>query len=118
MTTERLIFTLLSVPVLLLALFFLYTAPLRALSALRSSHSRQLRVPAMWLLAAWGVFVVLLVAYVASGWWYRENIVIQPVDPLEVFALLMVLVFGIHLPSVAYGRLRKARRKADAAQSP
>jgi hypothetical protein len=117
MTTERLIFTLLSVPVLLLALFFLYTAPLRVVSALRSSHSRQLRVPAMWLLGAWAVFVVLLVAYLVSGWWYRENIAVQPVDPLEVFALLMVLVFGIHLPSVAYGRLRKARKKALAAES-
>jgi hypothetical protein len=118
MTTERLIFTLLSAPVLLLALFFLYTAPLRVVSALRSAHSKQLRVPAMWLLAAWGFFVVLLVAYFASGWWHRENIAVRPVDPLEVLALLMVLVFGIHLPSVAYGRLRKARRKADAAQSP
>jgi hypothetical protein len=117
MTTERLIFTLLSVPVFLLALFFLYTAPLRVISALRSSHSRELRVPAMWLLGAWAVFVVLLVAYFASGWWYRENIITQPVDPLEIFALLMVLVFGIHLPSVAYGRLRKARRKALAAES-
>ncbi len=117
MTTERLIFTLLSVPVLLLALFFLYTAPLRVVSALRSSHSKEVRVPAMWLLAAWAVFVVLLVAYFVSGWWYRENIAIQPVDPLEVFALLMVLVFGIHLPSVAYGRLRKARRKALAAET-
>lgn len=118
MNTERLIFTLISVPVLLLALFFLYTAPLRVVSALRSSHSRQVRVPAMWLLAAWAFFVVLLVVYFVSGWWYRENIAIQPVDPLEVFALLLVLVFGIHLPSVAYGRLRKARRKADVAQSP
>jgi hypothetical protein len=117
MTTERLIFTLLSVPVLLLALFFLYTAPLRAVSALRSSNSREVRVPAMWLLAAWVVFVALLVAYFASGWWYRENIAVRPVDPLEVFALLLVLVFGIHLPSVAYGRLRTARKKALAAES-
>jgi hypothetical protein len=118
MITERLIFTLISVPVLLLALFFLYTAPLRVVSALRSSHSREVRAPAMRLLAAWAVFVVLLVAYFASGWWYRENIAVREVDPLEVFALLMVLVFGIHLPSVAYGRLRKARKKALAAESP
>jgi len=40
------------------------------------------------------------------------------VDPLEVFCLLMLLVFGIHLPSVGYGRLRKARKKALAAESP
>ena len=71
----------------------------------------------MWLLVAWAVFVYMLVVYFASGWWYRENIAIRPVDPLEVFTLLLVLVFGIHLPSVAYGRLRKARKKADAAGS-
>jgi ABC-type uncharacterized transport system permease subunit len=118
MTTERLIFTLVSVPVLLLALFFLCAAPLRAVSALRSSKSREVRVPAVWLLLAWAVFVAVLVAYFVSGWWYRENIVIRPVDPLEVFALLVVLVFGIHLPSVAYGRLAKARKAARAAESP
>ena len=117
MNTERLIFTLLSVPVLLLALFFLYTAPVRVVSALRSSKSREVRVPAMWLLGAWAVFVAMRVVYFASGWWYRENIAIRPVEPLEVFALLLVLVFGIHLPSVAYGRLRKARKKALAAES-
>jgi hypothetical protein len=117
MTTERLIFTLVSVPVLLGALFLLYAAPVRAVSALASSNSREVRVPAMWLLGAWAVFVALLVVYFASGWWYRENIVIRPVDPLEVFELLLVLVFGIHLPSVAYGRLRKARKKASAAES-
>ena len=56
MTTERLIFTLISVPVLLLALFFLYAAPYRALSALVSSKSSEVRVPATWLLAAWAVY--------------------------------------------------------------
>jgi hypothetical protein len=112
MTTERLIFTLISVPVLLLALFFLCAAPYRALSALASSKSAELRVPATWLLAAWAFFVAMLVVYFVSGWWYRENFLIRPVDPLEVFALLLVLVFGIHLPSVAYGRLAKARKKS------
>jgi glucan phosphoethanolaminetransferase (alkaline phosphatase superfamily) len=108
--TERLIFTLVAVPVLLLALFFLYAAPYKALSALASSKSREVRVPAAWLLGAWAVFVALLLVYFVSGWWYRENYLNRPVDPLEVFALLMALVFGIHLPSVAYGRLRKARK--------
>jgi glucan phosphoethanolaminetransferase (alkaline phosphatase superfamily) len=118
MPTERLIFTIVSVPVLLLALFFLVVAPFKVVSALRSSTSREIRVPATWLAAAWILFVAILVAYFVSGWWYRENIVIRPVDPLEVFALLIVLVFGIHLPSVGYGRLRKARKKARAAESP
>jgi glucan phosphoethanolaminetransferase (alkaline phosphatase superfamily) len=118
MTTERLIFTLVSAPVLLLALFFLYAAPARALSALASSRSREVRVPATWLLAVWAVFVALLLVYFVSGWWYRENILIRPVDPLEVFELVLVLVFGIHLPSVAYGRLAKARKTARAAESP
>jgi hypothetical protein len=97
-------------PVLLLALFFLYAAPYRALSALKSSKSSEVRVPATWLLAVWALFVAMLLVYFVSGWWYRENFLIRPVDPLEVFALLLVLVFGIHLPSVAYGRLRKARK--------
>ena len=110
MLTERLIFTLISVPVLLLALFFLYAAPYRALSALASSKSREVRVPATWLLAVWAFFIAMLLVYFVGGWWYRENILIRPVDPLEVFELLLVLVFGIHLPSVAYGRLAKARR--------
>ena len=113
MTNERLIFTLISVPVLLLAVFFLYAAPQRALSALGSSKSSEVRVPAKWLLAVWAFFVVMLLVYFVSGWWYRENYLIRPVDPLEVFELLLVLVFGIHLPSVAYGRLRKARKPAD-----
>jgi len=110
MMTERLIFTLISVPVLLLALFFLYAAPYRALSALASSKSSEVRVPATWLLAAWAFFVALLLVYFVSGWWYRENFLVRPVDPLEVFELLLALVFGIHLPSVAYGRLAKARK--------
>jgi hypothetical protein len=109
---ERLIFTIIAVPVLLLALFFLYAAPARAFSALASSKSREVRVPAKWLLAAWAVFVAMLLVYFVSGWWYRENYLMRPVDPLEVFELLLALVFGIHLPSVAYGRLRKARRTA------
>ena len=110
MVTERLIFTLILVPVLLLALFFLYAAPQRALSALASSKSSEVRVPATWLLGAWAFFVALLLVYFVSGWWYRENYLIRPVDPLEVFELALVLVFGIHLPSVAYGRLAKARK--------
>jgi glucan phosphoethanolaminetransferase (alkaline phosphatase superfamily) len=118
MPTERLIFTLVSVPVLLLALFFFCTSPYLAVQALRSSQNAQVRVAAKWLLAAWLVFAALIAAYFLSGWWYRENIIIRPVDPLEVFCLLMLLVFGIHLPSVGYGRLRKARKKALAAESP
>jgi len=110
MLTERLIFTLISLPVLLLALFFLYAAPYRALSALASSKASEVRVPANWLLAAWAFFVAMLLVYFVSGWWYRENLLIRPVDPLEVFELLLVLVFGVHLPSVAYGRLAKARK--------
>lgn len=118
MLTERLIFILVSLPVVLLALFFFCTSPYLAVSALRSSGDAKVRVAAKWLLAAWLVFVALLVAYFVSGWWYRENIVIRPVDPLEVFCLLMLLVFGIHLPSVGYGRLRRARKNARAAESP
>jgi len=118
MLTERLIFLIVSLPVLLLALFFLCTSPFLAASALGPSKSRELRVPALWLLATWIVFVAMLLVYFVGGWWYRENIVIRPVDPLEVFVLLLVLVFGVHLPSVAYGRLRKARKKANAAEAP
>jgi len=110
MTTERLIFMLVSVPVLLFALFFLCTSPFIAVSALASSKSREVRVPATWLLLTWLVFVAMLLVYFVSGWWYRENYLIRPVDPLEVFELTLVLVFGIHLPSVAYGRLAKARK--------
>jgi len=110
MLTERLIFTLISVPVLLLALFFLYAAPYRALSALASSKSSELRVPATWLLFEDASADAMLLVYFVGGWWYRENYLIRPVDPLEVFELLLVLVFGIHLPSVAYGRLAKARK--------
>ena len=117
MLTERLIFILIALPVLLVALFLLFAAPYRAVSALTSSTNAEVRVRAKWLLLAWGLFVVLIVVYFLSGWWYRENIVIRPVDPLEVFELVLLLVFGVHLPSVAYGRLRKARRKLAAAEN-
>ena len=115
MLTERLIFIIVSVPVILLALFFLIASPWCVVSALSTPANREVRVRAAWLTGAWVVFVVLLAVYFIGGWWYRENIVIRPVDPLEVFILLMLLVFGIHLPSVAYGRLRRARKNARAA---
>ena len=115
MPTERLVFIIIAVPVLLVALYLLYAAPVRAVSALMSSTNSVVRMRAKWLLLAWAIFVVLIAVYFLSGWWYRENIVIRPVDPLEVFELVLVLLFGVHLPSVAYGRLRKARKKALAA---
>ena len=115
MLTERLIFILIALPALLVALFLFFAGPYRAVSALTSSTNSEVRVRAKWLLLAWAIFFVLVVVYFLSGWWYRENIVIRPVDPLEVFELVLLLVFGVHLPSVAYGRLRKARRKGAAA---
>ena len=114
MLTERLIFILIALPVLLVAAYLFCAAPLRAFPALGSSNS-EVRLRAKWLLLAWGLFIVLLAGYFLSGFWYRENIVIRPVDPLEVFELVMILLFGVHLPSVAYGRLNKARKKALAA---
>jgi hypothetical protein len=116
MLTERLIFILIALPVLLVTAYLFCAAPLRAVPALRSSSS-EVRLRAKWLLGAWVLFIVLLVAYFLSGFWYRENIVIRPVDPLEVFELVMILLFGVHLPSVAYGRLNKARKKALAAEN-
>ena len=115
MPTDRLVFILIALPVLLVASYLFYAAPVRAVSALRSSANGEVRKRAKWLLLAWGLFIALLAGYFLSGFWYRENIVIRPVDPLEVFELVMVLLFGVHLPSVAYGRLAKARKKARAA---